>query len=159
MYFIHSRRMFVEYARPLSLFISALTCSGSSGEVISAESNFPMQKSPKIKCTLFFLLSSCIDVPMMELYRQSKYSCTQDVFFLCVLKYFLHPRRLSIYLVASCLVTPKSTFWRSILIWVLQQKQVYNTLSILKTLLKITGLLKGIFIIWLRSNRPETSLD
>lgn len=48
--------MFVEYARPLSLFISALTCSGSSGEVISAESNFPMQKSPKIKCTLFFII-------------------------------------------------------------------------------------------------------
>lgn len=88
MYFIHSRRMFVEYARPLSLFISALTCSGSSGEVISAESNFPMQKSPKIKCTLFFLLSSCIDVPMMELYRQSKYSCTQDGFFFVFFKIF-----------------------------------------------------------------------
>lgn len=72
--------MFVEYARPLSPFILALTCSGFRGEVISAESNFPMQKSPKIKCTLFFGLSSCIYVPMMELYRQSKISCTQDVF-------------------------------------------------------------------------------
>lgn len=158
MYFIHSRRMFVEYARPLSLFISALTCSGSSGEVISAESNFPMQKSPKIKCTLFFIIvvyrcSNDGTIPPVKIFMHS------GRFFLCFLKYFLHPRRLSIYLVASCLVTPKSTFWRSILIWVLQQKQVYNTLSILKTLLKITGLLKGIFIIWLRSNRPETSLD
>lgn len=159
MYFIHSRRMFVEYARPLSLFISALTCSGSSGEVISAESNFPMQKSPKIKCTLFFFIivvyrcSNDGTIPPVKIFMHS------GRFFLCFLKYFLHPRRLSIYLVASCLVTPKSTFWRSILIWVLQQKQVYNTLSILKTLLKITGLLKGIFIIWLRSNRPETSLD
>lgn len=59
--------MFVEYARPLSPFILALACSGSSGEVISAESNFPTQ----------------------------------------------------------FLVTPKSKFWRSILIWVLQQKQAY----------------------------------
>lgn len=30
---------------------------------------------------------------MMELYRQSKISCTQDVFFVCFLKYFLHPPR------------------------------------------------------------------